>query len=210
MKQTLVLAAIAAVTLTGMNCSPAANDIFPMSVGSVWKMDVLSMTGTTIASLDTASTGTVVKTAVDKTNLATGKEVVVYRYETTTHLRTPDSTYTNTTYVYCREDGDWILVYSSLDDTTADTVMVTSPSVGKTWHEGSATKEVVGQEDVTVPAGTYKSAWKAKLTAGQDGYTLEAYYWYAKGAGLVKYSYVWTYQGQSKVYSEELTSATIK
>jgi hypothetical protein len=210
MRQILVLAAIAAVALTGLSCSPAASDIFPMSIGSVWHMDVLVMTGTTIASLDTASTGTVVKTAVDKTNLTTGKEVVIYRYETTTHLRTPDSTYTNTTYAYCREDGDWIFLYTSLDDTTADTLMVTSPSVGKTWHEGTATKEIVGQEDVTVPAGTYKNAWKAKLTAGQDGYTLEAYYWYVKGAGLVKYSYVWTYQGQSKVYSEELTSATIK
>jgi hypothetical protein len=210
MRQTLVLAAIAAVALMGMSCSPASDDIFPMSVGSVWHMDVVEMTGTTVATLDTAQTSTVVKTAVDKTNLATGKEVVMYRYETTTHVRTPDSTYTSTSYAYCREDGDWVLVYSSLDDTTADTVMVTSPSVGKAWHQGTAPTEVVGQEDVTVPAGTYKGAWKVKVTFSQGSFTFDTYYWYAKGTGLVKLSYEWTFLGHSKAYTEELTSATIK
>jgi hypothetical protein len=210
MKQTLVLAAVAAVALMGMSCSPAAGDIFPMSVGSVWHMDILAMTGTAIASLDTAETSTVVKTAVEKTNLTTGEEVVKYKYETTTHLRTPDSIYTTTSYVYCREDGDWVLAYSSLDDSTADTVMVTTPSVGKTWHQGSATTEVVGQENVTVPAGTYKGAWKVKVLASQGRFTFDIYYWYAKGTGLVKLSYEWTFLGHSKVYTEELTSATIK
>ena len=210
MKRSLIVAAAAAIVLVLLSCSPASNDIFPMSVGSVWHTDILVMGGTTIASLDTTQTSTDVKTAVEKTSLTTGKEVVEYKYETTTHLRTPDSTYTSTRYTYCREDGDWILVYTSLDDTTADTVMVTSPSVGKTWHQGSATTEVVGQEDVTVPAGTYKGAWKVKVTTSQGGLAFDMYYWYAKGTGLVKLSYEWTYLGHSKVYTEELTSATIK
>ena len=114
MRQTLVLAAFAAVALMGMSCSPAASDIYPMSVGSVWKMDILFTSVPIIGSTDTIETGTIVTTAVDKATLATGKEVVSYRRDTTVHLRTPDSTWTSTSYAYYREDGDWILGYASL------------------------------------------------------------------------------------------------
>ena len=210
MRQTLVLAAFAAVALMGMSCSPAASDIYPMSVGSVWKMDILFTSVPIIGSTDTIETGTIVTTAVDKATLATGKEVVSYRRDTTVHLRTPDSTWTSTSYAYYREDGDWILGYASLDDTTPDTVMVTTPSVGKTWHQGTATTEVVGQEDVTVPAGTYKGAWKVKWSASAGGTTFNMYYWYAKGTGLVKFYHEWTYVDFSHIYTEELTSAMIK
>jgi hypothetical protein len=181
-----------------------------MSVGSVWNMDILVMAGTTVASLDTFETGTVVTTAVEKANLTSGQEVVKFKNESSIHMRTPDTTYTNTTYSYSREDGDWILGYSTLDDTTADTMMVTNPSVGQTWHQGTTTAEVVGQEDVTVAAGTYKGAWKVKLTSTQGGETLDTYAWYAKGTGSVKTHSENTVQGYSMVYNQELTSATIK
>lgn len=210
MRQTLVLAAIAAMALTGMSCSPASSDVFPMSVGSVWKMDILFTSVPTNGPTDTMETGTIVTTAGEKATLATGKEVVSYRRDTTVHLRSPDSTRTSTSYVYYREDGDWVLGYASLDDTTADTVMVTTPSVGKTWQQGTATMEVVGQEDVTVPAGTYKGAWKVKFSASAGGTTFNMYYWYAKGTGLVKFYHEWTYTGFSHIYTEELTSTTIK
>ena len=73
MRQTLVLAAIAAVALTGMSCSPASNDVFPMSVGSVWKMDILFTSVPTIGSIDTMETGTIVTTAGEKATLAPAK-----------------------------------------------------------------------------------------------------------------------------------------
>ena len=210
MKRIPLIAAIAAVALTGMNCTPASSDVFPMSVGSVWKMDVLFTSVPIIGPLDTIETGTIVTTAVEKENLATGGEVVKCKDDTTIHLRTPDSTYTSTSYAYYREDGDWVLGYASLDDTTADTVMVTTPSVGKTWHQGTATMEIVGPEDVTVPAGTYKGAWKVKFSASAGGTTFNMYYWYAKGTGLVKFYHEWTYIGYSHILTRELTSATIK
>ena len=56
MKRIPLIAAIAAVALTGMNCTPASSDVFPMSVGSVWKMDVLSTSVPTIGPLDTIET----------------------------------------------------------------------------------------------------------------------------------------------------------
>jgi len=170
-------------------------------------MDILDLAGPVTPSLDTFLTGTVVTTAIDKATLTSGEEVVRFRNDATVHRRSPDSTYTITTYTCYREDGDWILGYSALDDTTADTVMVTGPSVGKTWHQGTATAEVIGQDDVSVPAGTYRDAWVVRVTSDQG---IEMYSWYAKGTGLVRLHYAWAYQGYGQDYRQELTSATIK
>ena len=81
MRRILALAAIAAVALLGTSCNPNANDIYPMSVGSVWNLEMLLLSGTTLASLDTAQTGTSVSTAVEKTTLTNGKEVVKFKYD---------------------------------------------------------------------------------------------------------------------------------
>ena len=211
MKRVLVPAAIAAVALMGTSCTTAGSgDIFPMSVGSVWNMNILVMAGATAASLDTFETGTVVNTVVEKANLTTGPEVVKYKNEATIHRRTPDSTYSSTTYSYYREDGDWILGYSALDDSTGDTMMATTPTAGKTWHQGTSIAEVIGQEDVSVPAGTYKNAWKVKLTSSQGGYNVDMFSWFAPGTGLVKFHYESSNQGYSQVYDQELTSTTVK
>jgi hypothetical protein len=210
MKRILALAAIAAVALMGMNCSPAASDIFPMSVGSVWNMDILVMAGTTVAALDTFQTGTSVTTAVEKANLSSGEEVVKFRTEVNVHQRTPDTTYTSTTDAYMREAGDWILSYSDLNDSTGDTVTMTNPSVGTTWHQDSTTYEVVGREDVMVTAGTYKNAWKVTMTSRMGGVTVDTHIWYAQGTGTVKTHFEKTVQTYSMVYNQELTSATIK
>lgn len=207
MTRALVFAAIAVAALAGVNCSPAGGDIFPLSVGSVWNMDVVLMAGTAAAALDTMQTGTAVSTAVDKANLATGPEVIKFRNDVTVHILMPDTTYTMTTYAYYREDGDWILSYADLDDSIGDTVMVTSPSVGKTWHQGTSTVEVIGQEDVSVPAGTFKNAWKVKLTTNT---AMEMFYWFAGGTGMVKLHYEFTDMGYTQVYDQSLTSATIK
>lgn len=210
MKRLPILAATAAIVLLGAGCSPTSSDIFPMTTGSVWNMDVLVMAGTTVASLDTFQTGTVVTNAVEKANLTSGEEVVKFKQESSIHMRMPDTTITTTTYAYYRESGDWILGYSALEDSTADTMMVTSPSVGKTWSQGSTTAEVVGQEDVTVTANTYKNAWKVKLTTTTGGQTMEMFVWYAKGTGMVKMHYEAEVQGFETVYDQQLTSATIK
>jgi hypothetical protein len=205
MRRILVLAAIAAVALLGTSCKSNSGDIYPMSVGSVWNMDmVVTLDTTTIASPDTFATGTYVVTAVEKADLASGGEVVKMKTEMSQHMKMPDTTISFTTYSYAREAGDWILSYSDLSDSTGDTVMMTTPAVGKKWHQGTDIMEVVGQEDVTVKAGTYKSAWKVKMSNSD----VEIFLWYAKGVGLVKVSS--ETQTPEMMTTLELTKATIK
>ncbi len=211
MRRTLILAAVAAVALLGTSCKPSATDIYPMSVGSVWNMEMYGLSGTTTASLDTFLTGTGTNTAVEKTTLTGGQEVVKFKNETSFNFSASDSTFDTTVYSYVREDGNAILSYSALDDTTGDTVLMTNLSVGQKWNQGSSgTAEVIGQENVTVKAGTYKNAWKVKLTTAMGGTSDNMYYWYAKGIGLVKMHYEFTAGGYTQKYNQELTSATIK
>jgi hypothetical protein len=209
-RRTLTVAAIAAAALTGIGCNPNAGSIFPMTLGSVWHTESCLLEGQTVAALDTFETDVTTTTALEKTNLTNGKEVVKFQSESTVHLRTPDSTYTTTSYSLLREENGAILSYGALDDTTGDTVMMSSPAVGQSWSPGPATAIVVGQEDVTVPAGTYKKAWKVKIITNIGGVTVEMFNWYARGVGNVKMHYEGEYQGYSQVFDEELTSATIK
>ena len=200
MRRILVLAAVAAVALVGTSCKSKSSDIYPMSVGSVWNYDLL-VTASTTAAVETLMTGTMVNTAVEKATLPSG-DGVKFKADMSVTMKTPDTTWTLTTYSYVREAGDWILSYSDLNDSTGDTVMMTTPAVGKKWHQGDGTAEVMVQEDVTVKAGTYKSAWKVKLTnSGVD-----QFYWYAKGTGLVKVE--GPQDGATMTF--ELTKATIK
>ncbi len=201
MRRILILAAIAAIALIGTSCTTSGGDIFPMSVGSVWNMDMVAT-----AAQDTFMTGTYVTTAVEKANLGSGEEVVKMKTEMSQHIRMPDTTITTTSYAYVREAGDWILSYSDLNDSTGDTVMVTTPTVGMKWHQGTGTTEVIGQEDVTVKAGTYKSAWKFKMTTSGTDF----FYWYAKGIGMVKAHSEYEEQSVEWMNDMELTSATIK
>ena len=210
MTRMLALAAMAAAVLVAVGCDSSGGDIFPMSVGSSWHMDITITSSGTAASLDTSGTGTVVYTMADKANLTAGPEVVRYEGVETVHSLTPDSTFTDTFHSYYRDEGDWILGYSTLDDTAPDTVMVTTPSVGMTWHSGTLLTEVVGQEDVSVPAKTYRKAWKIKSSSNQGGFDTQTFSWYAPGTGLVKTRYELSYQGYSMVAEEVLTSATIK
>jgi hypothetical protein len=206
----LLVAATAAAALTGMSCNPNAGSIFPTTLGSVWHTESYLLEGQAVAALDTFETDVTTTTALAKANLTNGKEVVRFRSETTVHLRTPDSTYTTTGDSLVSEEEGAILSYGALDDTIGDTVMMSSPAVGQSWSTGPATSIIVGQEDVTVAAGTYKKAWKTKTITNISGVTVEMYSWYARGVGKVKMHGEGEYQGYSAVYNEELTSATIK
>jgi hypothetical protein len=209
-RRMLIAAAIAAVALTGMSCNPNAGSIFPMTLGSVWHTESYLLEGQAVAALDTFETDVTTTTALEKANLTNGKEVVRFRSESTVHLRTPDSTYTTTGDSLLREEDGAILSYGALDDTIGDTVMMSSPAVGQSWSTGPATSIIVGQEYVTVAAGTYKKAWKIKTITNISGVTVEMYSWYARGVGKVKMHGEGEYQGYGAVYNEELTSATIK
>jgi hypothetical protein len=210
LRQILGFAAFAAAALTGTSCSPDAGSIFPMAIGSVWNTESCLLAGQATAALDTFETSVTMTTALEKVNLTNGKEVVKFRSESAVHLRAPDSTYTTTSYSLLREEAGAILSFGALDDTTGDTVIMVDPTVGQSWNQGSATAVVVGQEDVTVPAGTYRKAWKVKTVTNVGGITVVMFSWYARGVGNVKIRYEGEYQGYAQVYNQELTSATIK
>jgi hypothetical protein len=209
-RRMLFLAATAAAALSGISCNPNAGPIFPMTIGSVWHTESYLLEGQAVAALDTFEADVTTTMAFENANLTNGKEVVKFKSESTIHLRTPDSTYTTTSYSVLREEEGAILSYGALDDTIGDTVMMSSPAVGQSWSTGPATAIIVGQEDVTVAAGTYKKAWKVKTITNIGGVTVEMYSWYARGVGNVKMHYEGEYQGYSQVYNQELTSATIK
>jgi hypothetical protein len=193
-----------------MSCNRDGGSIFPMTIGSVWNTEFYLLEGQSVASLDTFETGMTTTTALEKANLTTGKEIVKFKHESTVHLHILDSTYTATTYSLMHEEGDAIVSYAALDDTTGDTVVMAYPAVGQSWSQGPATAIVVGQEDVTVAAGTYRKAWKVKTITNIGGVTVQMFSWYARGVGNVKMHYEGEYQGYSQIYNEELTSATIK
>jgi len=210
MRQTVVLAALAALALLGLSCSPPAGTYYPLSVDSVWKTESYALRGTTLAALDTVLTGTELTTALEKATHSNGKEVIKFKTESTTRLKNPDTTWTYTSYSFLREENEVILGYSTLDDSTADTVLVQDLSVGKTWNQHGVTYTVVAEENVTVQAGTYKQAAKVKVPMSSGGFSYDMFIWFAKGTGLVQTKYEYTNAGVTSKYHEELTEVTIK
>lgn len=211
-KRMLLFAAVAAAALLGASCTSSTTEsIYPMTVGSVWHMSMYTLSGTALASLDTVSTGTQTITALAKANLTNGNEVTKLQSDLSTRFKLLDTTLTSTTYSYVAEVGDTIFDYADLNDIIGRPVMRSSPAVGQTWTEDSSTTAtVVGQEDVTVTAGTYKGAWKVKFTTSANGRSMDTYEWFAPGTGLVKASSDFTANGVQTVSNSELTSATIK
>jgi hypothetical protein len=181
-----------------------------MTLGSVWNMRAVTLAGSATASLDTVETRTETNTALDKVNLSSGREVVRFRNDATTYYPNEDSTYISTSYSYVAEVGDTVFYYANLDDTAGIVFMLSNPAVGQTWSVNAATATVVGQEDVTVPAGTYKGAWKVKLSTNYGLFIMDIYEWFARGTGLVKVYSDFSSESYRTVYSSELTSATIK
>ncbi|HTW92187.1 MAG TPA: hypothetical protein VMH22_10815 [bacterium] len=202
--------AVAAIAFLGMSCTSPTGPIYPMTVGSAWNMSECTLHGTTSASLDTSITGTQTTTALGKANLFNGREVTKFRDDATDHYRAPDTIITTTSYFCVTEVGDTIFSYADLSDTVGVPMMRSTPAEGQTWTQGSATATVVGQEDVRVPAGVYRDAWKVKLTSSAGGVTEDVYEWFARGTGMVKVSYDYTANGKRTVYDAALTSATIK
>jgi hypothetical protein len=205
-----ILTVAAAAALLAAGCDSNTGPIWPLTVGSTWHTESSLLEGPAGSDLDTAATATTITTASAKDSLTNGKEVVRISTETTTRERSPETTYTTTSVSFLREEDGVIMFYGALDDTVGDTLMMSEPAVGQTWSPGPATSIVIGQENVTVPAGTYKKAWKVKTISNIGFLTLEMFSWYARGVGNVRNHYEITYEDQTQVYDEELTSATIK
>lgn len=212
MKKLLILTVTAAACFIIGCKSGGSDDYFPMSVGSQWEFSGYILFGTTTPPTDTWRTMTNSTVAQAKTTLTGGEEVVPFQTTTISHTTFPivmTDTSVGTSYV--RESGDVILGYDSLSTSTPDTLMVMPLEANKTWHkDASSTALVVGQEDVTVAAGTYKNAWKIKMTSIIGSDTTEGFQWYAKGIGIIKTHSEYSESGYNMISNQELTSSTIK
>jgi len=208
----LVILTIAAIVCFIMSCKKSStDDYFPMSVGSQWNYEGYTLYGTTTPPTDTMETTTSTIITQAKTTLTSGEEVIPFQNTQITRYFFPiveTDTIILTSYV--READDAILSYDSTSDTTPDTLLMLPLETGKTWHYGSVTALVVGQEDVTVEAGTYKNAWKIKFTIISGSYTRELFQWYAKDIGQVKLHSEYTGAQYNMINHLELLSATIK
>ena len=211
MQKLLVLTAVAAVLLVGAGCKSASDDIFPMTVGSTWKMEGYSLMDTTLDVPDTVQTFTTDMKVEKEAELTTGDKVYEFSSTTVTRIFNPDTTMTETSKGYMREANGVILSYESLSDPTPDTALFTDLSVGKKWNTGdSSWVEVMAQENVTVKAGSYTNAWKMTYFTISGGDTMQMHSWYAPGVGQVKMHYEMEVMGFQMVYHSELAEVDIK
>lgn len=173
MKKLLLLIPLV-VLIVGCGSDEEGTVFYPLSVGNEWNYN-MSMTRTT-------PTDTTVETGSDKleitaeTTLDNGTAVFEWVLTITfDDTLVPDIIDTS----YIEETEDYILQYDAKTDTVpSDTMLALPLETGKTW----ADYEVMGQEDVTVPAGTFNGCWEVREV--DDEFTL--YVYWAPDVGAVR------------------------
>lgn len=214
MKRIMVVILLAAgLVMTGCDLTGGGPDYFPMTVGSSWSYrGYVRLRSGTDEPPDTIQTLQAQAQATRRTSLVAGGEVTEFVTTTQIQIRYPfDTSYTAVETTYHRETGNLILCYESLSDNEPDTSLVLPLVRDKTWRVNEAvTARVIGQEDVTVPAGVYRNAWKIEYTYSAGGQSFTQQVWYAGNVGLVKVQGVETYGAVTYEHSRELTSATIR
>ncbi len=214
MKKSFLVGVLLAAAVCFLNCdlSGGKDDYYPTTVGSTWNyyFYVLATMPTTGAQ-DTVQTMNMETKATKNDKLSSGEDVTEMVTTVEVHIKFPDSTYTSVDTSYVRETGSAVLSYSSKDDQTPDTVLSLPLVKDKTWRISTdVTAKVVGQEDVTVTAGSYKNAWKVETVYGSGTGATTGYHWYANKVGMVKYHSEYSAGGYPVVVHGELTSANIK
>jgi hypothetical protein len=202
MKRLLLLIPVIVIIGCGLF---GGEDFFPLKVGNIWNYD-----GT--VKEDTTTVGTVtMKTELTGTDQISGKDVFVSVMNMTMIVINPADTFNFIDTSYVKETNDTILSYSSKTDSTPEIAALLPFENDKTWTQiiGDDTVKytVLPQEDVTVPAKTYKNCWKVKSVENSG---TPAYSWYADGTGLIKQSFEEISGSTTYKYLLELTSATIK
>jgi len=197
MKRLLLLIPVIVIIGCGLFGS---KDYFPLKVDNEWKYEGHSYT---------AADSTTIKaeTKITGEDLINSKDVFVTVNKTTEYKYYPTAETTVTIDTsYIKETKDTILIYNTKTDSMPMILTILPFELDKTWsvvHGDTISADttvytVKAQEDVTVPADTYKKCWKLEIKYG----TMAQYFWFADGVGIVKQS--WT------GYLLELTEATIK
>jgi hypothetical protein len=185
-----------------VSCGGEEDEYLPLAVGNVWNYD---MTYLMITNDTLQTAGTSVTEVTGETTLDNDVDVLEY-VETMTWddtLLVPNSVDTS----YLLENDDYLLIYDDLADTLPDTSLVLPIEQGNAWvvyadSVDTLTAEVVGQETVTVPAGTYDDCWDIEYTSlGQTQHN-----WFALDVGIVKHFMQVVDQNMTVEFTRELTS----
>jgi len=153
---------------------------FPITVGNEWNYD---MTMTQIIVIDTMTSDTTVQTGTNSSEITAettldNSTAVFEMIMTMTFDDTLIPVFADTSYV--EETEDYLLTYSNKSDTVPNDTMLALPlETGKTW----ADYEVMGQKNVTVPAGTFNDCWEIREV---DEDTI--YMYVALDIGMVKWT----------------------
>jgi len=181
-------------------------NFFPLVVGNVWNYDLLY----TMMAVDTTEyTGTSTTEITQETTL--DNDVDVFEQVTTTVWDDTTVMVNSVDTTYIQETEDYILVYNDLADTEPDTSLVLPIEEGNTWTvyadtTDTLTADVIGQEDVTVPAGTYADCWDIMYTS--LGQTQDD--WFAPDVGIVRQYMSIIAAPVTIEFTRELTSSTIQ
>jgi hypothetical protein len=205
-KLLFVLPVLAGLFVVGCDTS---TDYSPLAVGNVWNYSGYTTMTSTQASTDTTMSLTQRMEVIDTDTLNNGTSVYVMVVTIVEDLSVPDTTITVVDTSYYAETDSTVVAYADKSSTEGQVTMRIPLEAGVSWSHGGSTTTVAEQEDVTVPAGTYKSAWRLDVTnpAYPD---MDSHGWYANKVGQVKTEMTNVSGGYTIHQVQELTSATIK
>jgi hypothetical protein len=183
-----------------VSCGGEEDEYLPLAVGNTWNYDMTYL----MIYIDTVeATGTSVTEVTAEATLDNDVDVLEFVETMTWDTLLPNTA--ETTYLY--ETDDYLLIYDDLADTVPDTSLVLPFEEGNTWlvyadSLDTLTAEVVGQETVTVPAGTFEDCWDIEYTSlGQTQHN-----WFALDVGPVKHFMQAMDQNMTIEFTRVLTS----
>ena len=188
------------VLLVSCNGEQDGTDYLPLAVGNQWTYD-MTYRMITIDTLQANGTSTTEITSETVLN----NNLEVFEQVTTTTWDTILPNSIDTTYLLLTDD--YLFVYDDLADTDPDTSLALPFGAGNAWvvyadTTDTLSAEVLGQETVTVPAGSYNGCWNVEYTSlGQTQND-----WFAQDVGIVKNLMVIDQQTIVIEYLKELVS----
>jgi hypothetical protein len=205
-KLLFVLPVLAVLFFAGCDTS---TDYSPLAVGDVWNYSGYGTVTSTTSSTDTTWTMSQRVEITGTDTLNSGLSVLEMVMRLDVEVSSPDTTWTTIDTTYLHETDTLVMAYASTADTIGIINLRLPLEAGKTWTIGTVTYTVADQENVTVPAKTYKNAWRIEASNSADP-TYSAKMWYADGVGMVKRDETSADSSETIHMVMELTSATIK
>ena len=192
------------VLIVSCNGEEEAAHYLPLAVGNQW---TYNMTYRMIAIDTVQATGTSI--TVITRDAVLNNNIAVLEQATTTVWDTLLQNSIDTTYLLLTDE--YLFVYDDLADTDPDTSLVLPFEEGNTWTVYADTTdtlyaEVIGQETVVVPAGSYNNCWNVEyVSLGQAQND-----WFARDVGIVRNHLVIDQQTIVIEFTKELASFNVQ